>query len=360
MTVNGETKLKQYEPLQFQDRLLPPLPSDYVELSDGNSLVGAHGAMPANPFLDEAVKQQQLGIESGFLKLYETPPQEMPADFVENVVVADYIINKERRTMDNFGAYMEYVERGEKIDDSLLVELEGFERGQNKIEQTGHLIINSGIEKGEFGKVTHPYRYRMQEVQPFRTEASAAIVSLGGVVYPTITPYRSIKIIPKVIQLDDEAEHDGQKIVGFVVKYKRDYGHIPVPGNNNEVLRVVERQIAAYRVDKASGFDQEVLKNMYTLLKAYPGHRYWRSQSAGSGTHLRMFNENLKKTGCVDFIEGAVQADSLDDFVVPISTTIYGYKEKLPEKRSIDHVAQAALESTLNTSLDLLPGAHIG
>jgi hypothetical protein len=355
--VSVETEY-HHETLTFKGRLLPKLPSHYVEPSSINPLIVPHGAMPANPFLDDAVKKQQQIINREYFKLYQTPPKEMPRSFVEYVVTDDYVIHEQRRSMENFEGFMEFDQSEAYVDPSLQTEKELFERGQAMINESAHFVVHSPIRKGEFGKVLHPYGYRMQEIEPFRTETNEAIELLGGVVYPTISPYRSIKILPKVRRFDNGTEFGGQEIVGFIVKYKRDYGHILIPDSDNEVLRIVERQIAAYRVDEASGFDQKVLQAMHDLRDTYPKRIRWDQPQSDDVKANEIFYNRLKMTGCAEFIEHAVQTDALDDFVVPISTTIYGYKEKLPEKPPVDHMAHKALELSLNRSLDAMPGAY--
>jgi hypothetical protein len=346
------------ETLRFKGRLLPKLPDHYTEPSIHNVLIVPHGAMPANPYLDEAVKKQQSIIDAEYLKLYETPPKDMPHSFVEDVVIADFVINEERRKMENFEGYMEFTHSGMYVDPILTTEKELFERGQATIDEAIHFVVNCPLKKGEFGKVTHPYGYRMQQLEPFRTEMNEAIEAQGGIVYPSVAPYRSINILPKIERFDNGTEFGGQRIIGFIVKYKRDYGHVPIPGNDTEVLRIVERQIAAYRVDEASGFDQSVLDAMYELRNTYPKRIDWGRQAGDSAREKKIYYDRLKKTGCVDFIENAVQTDALDDFVVPISTTIYGYKEKLPVRPIIDHVARTALEAALYDAFDSMPGAY--
>ncbi|MBC7565249.1 hypothetical protein H7100_03425 [Candidatus Saccharibacteria bacterium] len=346
------------ETLKFKGRLLPQLPKQYIEPSLSNDLITPYGAMPANPYLDDAVKHQQRNINEEYSKLYALPPGDEPQSFVEAVVVDDYVINEERRKMENFEGFMEFVRSGTYLDPSLQAEMKLFEKGHATINQAIHFVLNSGIQKGEFGKVTHPYGYRMQELEPFRVAMDKAIEFQGGVVYPTVAPYRSIKILPKVKLSDDGSEFGKQEIVGFIVKYKRDYGHIPVPGQDNEVLRIIERQIAAYRVDEASGFDQEVLQAMHDFCATYPKRIRWDRSGCDDGKKNEIFYNRLKMTGCANFIENAVQTDALDDFVVPISTTIYGYKETLPEIQPVDHKAHLALELTLHRQLDALPGAY--
>ena len=357
----------QREALTFKGRLLPELPEHYVEPSSVNPLIVPHGAMPANPYFNESIKEQQRFVNGQFLKLYQSPPQDMPEEFVEDVVIDDYIIHEERRKMENYEAFMEFFEDGVVIDESVLPILERFERGQASIDEILMILANPNIDaredkesefkSGEFGKVSHPYGYRMEQLEPFRNEMNEAILAQGGVVYPTVMPYRSIKILPRLKRFNNGTPEGGVRIIGFIVKYKRDYGHVPVVGKDDEVVRVVERQIAAYRVDEASGFNQNIIQAMHDMQAQYPKRMLWDSPVMNQ-REQQVLDNRLKSVGCTDFVEYAVQTDSLRDFVVPISTTIYGYKEKLPEKLSVDPMARVALESALNSTLDLMPPSY--
>jgi len=310
------------ETLMFNERVLPELPSYYREPGLHNPLILPYGAMPANSFFDQEVKDQQAEIEAEHYGLYETPPKEMPEPFVR-VMTADYVINQNRRKMDNYEGFMKWELKGEAVSTDLLVNKDLIIRGQASIDQEVEFATRTTLDAIEFGKVGHPYGYRMQEIIPLRSDMNEAIELHGGVVYPTVSPHRSIKILPKVERYDDGSEYGLQRIVGFIVKYKRDVGRIPVVGSD-DVIHVVERQIAAYRVDEASGFDQEVLAKMHALCDKYPLRIRW-DQSINAS-----FEDRLVRTGCRDFIENAVQTDSLEDFVVPISTTIYGFKGEHP------------------------------
>jgi len=312
----------QPEALLFNERVLPELPQGYREPGLENSLITPCGAAPAHPFRDEYIKNQQMDIESEFLKLYSTPPTDMPEEFVR-IILDDYIINGQRRQMENYEAYMKFVEGGKQVAADMIPTIILFEGGHATVDQIGDVAVGTDIESLEFGKDTHPYGYRMNYLKGLRRDTNAMIESHGGVVYPSISPYRSITVLPKVERYDDGSDYGLQRIVGFIVKYKRDIGRMPVPGTD-EFVHVVERQIAAYRVDEASGFNQEVLAGMHELSDKYPKRIQWDQPLQPS------FLDRLKRTGCQDYVEQAVQQDSLEDFVVPISTTIYGFKGEHP------------------------------
>jgi len=321
------------EALVFKGRTLPELPEQYKEPGVSNALIVPYGALPANPFVDEQVKKQQADINAEFHKLFETPPQDMPESFVR-LILADYVINENRRQMENYENYMLWPGAVEKelVDDQIQERVELFERGQATIDQILDVATQTDIQSFELGKVTHPFGYRMQYLDDFRTDVKDAIESHGGVVYPSIAPYRSIGILPKVEQRNDGTENGQQEVVGFIVKYKRDFGKVIMPGSD-EVIHLIERQIAAYRVDVASGFDQSILSAMHDLAAKYPMRVKWNDVLNPS------FKDRLIRTGCKDFIEKAVQTDSLEDFVVPISTTIYGYKEFPARSKHLGDVA---------------------
>lgn len=350
-------KQDERETLVFNGRLLPKLPSHYNEPSLTNPLIVPHGAMPANPFIDELVKTQQRDINSEYKKLYETPPSDIPQEFVDDVVMEDFVINEQLRQMQNFQVIAEFRDSGAIIDPEYQQMFELYERGQASIDQFCQLLTHpdldtrdvdmANLKAGEAGKVAHPYGYRMEYLSPLRHEMDEAIQSNGGVVYPTVGAYRSITILPKVKTFDDGSKFGGQRIIGFIVKYKRDFGHIPVVGREDEVLRIVERQIAAYRVDEASGFDQSILTSMRDRRDQSEGRINWDHHSLDQRAQAA-HEHALRATGCRDYVERAVQADSSEDFVVPISTTIYGFKEKLPPKAPIDFIALKALNSSLN------------
>jgi len=357
--MTGEASIQQeqqqaHETLVFKGRILPELPAEYIEKSLENPLIVPYGAVPANLYRDEETKLQQAMINESFRVLYETPPSEMPSEFVDHVVMNDYVINENRRMIENYDVYTQFMASGTDIDPALYPEIDRFESGHATIDEIARIASRSKIPSVEFGKVTHPYGYRMQYIDEFRADMSEAIEAQGGVVYPDIAPYRSIKILPRVLRADDGTEFGRQRIIGFIVKYKRDYGHIPVAGSKDEVVRVVERQIAAYRVDEASGFDQSVLDAMHALREQYPKRIHWDAPIPDEGKNKQVFLDRLEKTGCLSFIENAVQHESLEDFVVPISTTIYGHREKLPEKKKLDSVARTAIERALNEGLSRL------
>lgn len=308
---------------EFKGRILPPLPANYREPCSDNPRIKPHGSVPAHPFRDEETKQQQREMLAGFNILYRTPPKNVPKSFVR-VMVDDFVINEERRKMDNYQGYMAWKALDEPVPEDLEEPLEYFEKGQATESEILSILQRTKLRKGEIFKVSHPHGYRMEQLQPARDELDEAILEHGGVIYPTVTPYRSIDVLPRVEYVPNEHGDIRQRLIGFIVKYKRDYGKVPVE-HSEEIIHLVERQIAAYRVDADSGFDQTVLQAMHDFSDNYHKRIRWED------THNPHLKSRLRRTGCWSFIENAIQTDSLEDFVVPISTTVYGHKE-LPSK----------------------------
>ena len=346
----------------FKSRFLPKLPYHYAEPSLTYLDISPHGAMPANPYLNEDVKTQQKYINEQYQLLYHTPPRDMPKQFVEDVVISDYVINESKRAIANYEVFMKYSESEHETLELLSDKVRLFKEGRATILNIADIGTNSSIKSVEFGKVSHPYGYRMQKVEPMREEMTTAILERGGVVYPSIAPYRSIRIMPRVERFDDGTEHGGQRVIGFIVKYKRDYGHIPIK-ESGQILKVIERQIAAFRVDEASGFDQTVLAAMHSFRDKYPKRVHWDKTPGRHDVKARaVFEHRLQVTGCKDFIERAVQSDSLEDFVVPISTLLYGSKEAVEQKQaysSSERIGHLVVAATLQDRLDQLPSSYV-
>ncbi len=238
----------------------------------------------------------------------------------------DYFIGEHRRNMQNYEGYSELLKGAEPVSEELHPLLEHFEKGTALPDEILTIAVNTRIPSFEVGRVTSPYGKRLEHVEPFRQDVRNAIEAHGGVVFPTIQGYRSIDINPKVTY---DTTGEG-RIVGFIVTYKRDVGAIELP-NDSGVISIVERQVAGFRVDEASGFPQEILEKMHLAMKD-PGTKW-------DGEKDLNWHEELLATGCLDFIETAVQTDSLEDFVVPQSTTIYGFKEEFSVRQRMARFA---------------------
>lgn len=278
---------------------------EFKEPSDGSLRYRPYGAVPAHPYVDETLKARQQYLESELRKLFKTCPADIPAGFA-SMLADDYDIGEERRKMANYEGYMQWLLSHEPIDPHLDPLFAHFERGSAYIGEILTIGLETSIEHFEVGKVTHPYRQRLEHVYPFREEVVEEIERHGGVVYPTVTPYRALVIDPRF------SEHGA--LQGFIVRYKRDVGAINCISTAQR-LNIVERQIAGYRIDAASGFDQEALAQLPEDFAQLNPSRQQRA---------------LRLSGIYDFIERAVQTDSLHDFVVPVSTTIFAHKVDLP------------------------------
>jgi len=272
----------------------------------------AYSAMPGNPFRDQATIDRQGRIETSFQALFEHPPLNQGiSDAFRDMLLEDHLINDQRRKMVNHENYMAWrvchpvVENFEDV----LAEYETGRADPTAALQVALHEDTGDIQGLEVGRVLHPYWRRMEHVPVMRQEVAQAISAFGGVLEPRVAPYRSIDITPRLNQKD---------IVGFIGVYKHDIGFIPRP--DGKILRVVERQVAGYRTDPESGFRQDILDKMYAIAAE-------KQDFDWANIYDDRFMYHFAGTGCRGFIEKAIQTDSTEDFVVPISTTVYCYPE---------------------------------
>lgn len=306
------------------------MPEGFNEPSDGTLRYTPHGAMPANPYFDDQLIRRQTEIDAEFQKLFDTPPEGTPKRFA-HMLRDDHMIHEVRRKMLNFEGFLEWQATDAVVPVELQEILDAVIHGTASVEEIFEFALHTGINAFEIGKVTHPYRRRLEHVEPFRSKVDAAILTNGGEVYGKDFPYRSIDIRPDVTY-----KNNAIQINGFIVPYKRDVGDIPLPDGTG-VIHVVERQLAAFRTDELSGFNQNIIKMMKY------GSFQWKTAYIDAA-----YQDALKNTGCRGYIERSVQLDSLEDFVVPVSTTIYGYKELY--KPTTETLAQRALRAIDLTS----------
>jgi hypothetical protein len=298
---------------------------DYFrEPSDGTIRYRPWGAVPANPFADEALKERQHLIETEFQKLFDRPPHGTPLGFA-TMFATDHAIGEERRKMKNFEGFMEWNGRREPVDHVLHEKINLIERGAGDAGDALDFAIDTTVQNFEVGKVTHPYGIRLEHVQPFREEVEEALTERGGVVYPKVLAYHSISIVPDVEYLKD-----GTHILnGFIVRYKRDFGAIDT-ADGMARINLTERQLAGIRIDAESGFNQDIRARM--LATNISPERSWQKR----------YMEYVVETGARGFIERAIQLDSAEMFFVPGSTNIYVYKE-LYATKTTQGLARVAL-----------------
>lgn len=288
----------------------------FHEPTDGSLRYRPWGAVPANPYVDEALMKRQLMIQAEFKKMFDYPPEGTPMAFAR-MMAYDHLIGEERRIMKNYEGFMKWQALRQPVTVEMNDKLSYFERGQAFSDEIFDIALETDIENFEFGKLTHGYRQRLEHVEPFRCEVEEALEAHGGVVYPKILPYHSISIIPDVEYYDDGTH----SLNGFIVRYKRDFGTIELPDSKGKI-HILERQLAGFRVDAASGFDQNIVDRMMQV--SIGPQKTWQKR----------YMQYVVDTGARGFIERAIQTDSLADYVVPESTMIYGYKALYsPEQR---------------------------
>lgn len=307
-----------------QTLLAKECPTEFNEPYGGGEYDRHYSAMPANPYINERVKSREAVIRTELGKLFEHPPEDMDIpDSFKQLLIDDYYINVERRRMINYENFAKWRQEHPRLDDTLESSVQRVENGYTEVGDIFDVALNTSLSGLEVGRITHPYGQRIEQVTPMRLSVAAAMNERGGTLESVSDPYRRIKIVPKIERIGKDGQ---QEITGFIVRYKHSLGFIPK--GENEVLKVVERQVAAFRVDEASGFPQDILASMYELAereqrKKKPFH--WDS------TADERFEDFLIDSRCRGFIEKAVQTDSLEPFIVPESTTVFCYPEQVPE-----------------------------
>lgn len=312
---------------------LPEVP-DFREPTDGSLRYRSYGAMPANPYADEAIRARQQVIRAEFKKLYSYTDGLVPRG-VAAMMQADYDINEERRSLKTFDAYMSWLNTHQPVSPEIEQNLNFMERGAALPDELLDIGLHTNIESVELGKVTHPYGRRLVHVYGMRDDVKQAMDARGAMMYPAITPYRSIDIHPFT------SYHTGMKaekgmLQGFIASYKHDLGQIPTD-DPTVVLRVVERQIAGFRVDEASGFPQDKLQRLLD------------SRADVTKEHSDTFQRQMRESGVRGCIERAIQMDLLDDYVIPQSTTIYAFR---------DHLSAEELDPKFDMNRITNVGAH--
>ena len=310
----------------FRPKKTPETVESFREPNDGTLRYRPWGAMPADPFADEQLKERQRFIDGEFKKLFDAPSEGTPTDFAQ-MFADDYLIGEERRKLKNFEGYSEWLAQHEPISEQLDAKIDHVVHGDAYIGEILDYAIETSVNNFEIGKVTSPYGERLEYVEPFRCETEEAIIERGGIVYPKIFPYHSLSIVPKFNYFEDGTK----TLASFIIRYKRDFGHIVLPDRSG-VIHIVERQIAGIRIDAASGFPA-VIKYMLEN-HAKQGEDPWENAE-----------KHIRDCGAEGFIMKAVQADSRELFFEPDSTTIYGYKEIYTEKTKQDMLARIAMRS---------------
>lgn len=295
-------------------------PDVFTEPFSGEPHDSHYGAVPANPYYNEEVKGRQAHIKEEFGRLFEYPPEELgvPESF-KQLLMDDYIINVERRRMINYENFAKWRQENAQLPYPDLEEIaQKTEKGYAEPGEVLDLTLHTDLSGLEVSRVSHPYWRRTEYITPMRIDVARSIIDRGGELNSLSEPYRRVKIVPHTEQNEMTGQED---IIGFIVRYKRDVGQIPCP--DGSVLRIVERQVAAYRTDEASGFPQDIIEDMQQAAARKKGF-HW------SNTADERFDDTLASTRCTGFINKTVQTDTAASFVVPESTTIYCYKEPAP------------------------------
>ena len=281
-------------------------PKDHAEYFAGEPT-------PMNPYLDDAVKQHQSDVAASLSELAgeRAAPEGTPAGIIE-MIEQNFLYSQAGLPAANHKSYGLMLEKNVPLRGLELSLMHEAARGKAIPAELLHLLIYTPLDATELGKVTHPYGYRMQHVPELRQRVDDAILENFGQLHPDITPYRDIKLHPHYTLNDENYHKDftlNQQLHGMIATFKHDLGWIDL--DNGRQIKIVERKTTGIRLDPASGFDQDIAQKMHAFKPS--NDRKWRERLA-------------HETGCLDYIETALQHDVSDDYLIPLSTVIYAYE----------------------------------
>lgn len=307
----------------FFERKSRQLPDSFQEPVDSEDYFAGEPT-PMDPYHDDNVKAHQREVEALMMRLVgpEAVPCDIP-DGVAEMIELNMLHSFATLSASNYQGYYDGLARAETYDTATTAMIDRVARGVASADEILHLLRNDVFKKGELGKVTHPYGYRLAHVPALRSKVDAAIISNGGILLPRITPYRDIKLHPHYTFDDKNYQNDFQlnpQLHGLIVTYKHDMGYVDI--DDAHTISIVERQTAAIRIDKESGFDQTVAQK---LLAFRPSNdEQWRDRLVSA-------------SGCLDYIETVIQTDSSADYLIPLSTVVYAHeaeRKQLTEKQA--------------------------
>ncbi len=280
-----------------------PLPESFTEPADREPICPFEPT-PPDPYYHEVAAHQRLVDDSFYGLIHEHAPAYIPQE-VRDMVELDYLAGSAQRHIKNAQAYREWSAQNMPLTPEL--EAINHEISLGTVQPTNNLyfIKQTNINSGELTRVFHPYGYRMQHVSSARVATRQGIEANDGVVYPPVlATYRKINIQPNM-------NFSNGCISGFLVTYKRDVGH--VTRDDGRRIQVIERQSAAIRIDRLSGMDSDMRSALHSV--------------GGIGKVKGWENALVHGTGFDKFLTDKIQHDTLDSFLIPLSTMSYAAVE---------------------------------
>ncbi|HEU0266056.1 MAG TPA: hypothetical protein VFQ70_00325, partial [Candidatus Saccharimonadaceae bacterium] len=210
-------------------------------------------ATPLDP-----IREQQDAVHAAFEVLYRHPFLGPPTEFGD-LIEKDFFAGRAYRETVNMAHYREWLRRGgSHTEFEEMIIAKSHEPGVSPTELL-RFVCESDIQATELGKLSVPYGYRLGQVPVLRAKVDTAIAAVGG--RPLVgESYTHIRIAPHFDDKNDNA------LVGLLVTYQREVGLVP-----EKSVSVKERQALGIRVDKESGFPQDL--RIELELTAFDGRR---------------------------------------------------------------------------------------
>lgn len=287
-----------------------PLPRWFNEPND-RADYRAYEPTPMLPSVDSDTRQHQSLVQNSLLPLFRKSVPEGIPPTTEEMIENNYLANEAMRSFLNHSNYITWLGQKPEIDTEIGVLLAQAERGLASPAELLYILKNTTIESTELGKLTHPYRYRMDHLSDMRRTVNQAILDQGGQTIEN-SPYRAIKFYPYCLPVESPNGYvpdSDYKLHGFVTTYKHDIGRLVA--TDGREINVAERQTIAIRIDDMTSFDKDLAESL--------------SQIA-IGQDDKWLERIVDETGFRNYIEASIQANQLPDYMIPLSTMAYAHE----------------------------------
>lgn len=253
----------------------------------------------STPLHPHSNHQRMIGLE--IEKLFLNPyPENIPMEF-QGIVYTDFLsgrANRETMNQAHFDAWL----KSDTSEGHGAVAHEVMQRCEEVGIESSKLldfICENTIQATELAKLSVPYGYRIEYIPELRAEIDRIIIDRGGILLLD-QPYRHIHVTPY------RHPENMRNLYGILATYQRDVGRIQADDGTRII--VTERQALGIRTDELSGFPRDLYDKL-------------------TDGQIEISKETE------DEIEGLIQADTNQEFMVPLSLTVFAHREK-PEIRN--------------------------
>lgn len=238
---------------ELQYRMTPTVPFDALELNAKSNSV-QWGPSPLNAFYSTEISDDQENVRHTLeIRARSVPPELGPiSEEIQSFVSHSFIARFTDRVMANYDNFGKRLKR--TMTDITLEEMHLVERslaGDASPAELMYVRQLLGIGSIELGCLTHPYGNNIDKLDTMRGAVVDAVGIFGGTLLDE-KPYYAVKQADNLyMKYMTRGMHDA-----FLMTRKRDLAVLP----DRSLIR--ERSSFIVRIDEASGFDQQIAKNI--------------------------------------------------------------------------------------------------